>query len=599
LWTLGAAIVILVLLVAALPLVASTQIVRDRIAEQMSAWSGYRVRFGEAPRIQVWPSFRAILSDVTFSRWGDGGAPAVVEAEQIAVNLSALAALRGDVVFTNMQLVRPVIRLARTERLFLPSPGGGKLMHAIEVARRLVKTDPSNPDRLALPAAPFGTIDIRDGRVVVAQGGADREIVTGLSATLSWPALDRPAALQANGIWRGENIALKANVTQPLILLAGGNAPVTFSLEAAPVTASFDGVANLSENAFVNGTLSLSSPSVKRLLEWARGQAVPGAIGAIELNSKVSGGSRLKFENAEIQFNGSSGQGVLDMTLGQSPPSITGTLAFKTIDLKSFLSAFTPLPAEPAAADKVPDVSLTNGFNLDLRLSAASATIGSIALADVAATAQVKDGLAAFDISDATAFGGTVQFGMRVDREVGGDLFELRATADDIEGGKVAAKLGMERLIPQARGSLSLILKGHGPDWESVLETAQGSISASFGKGTVPGIDLDAFLSSNARGGFFALSEVQNGSLPVNSVEVKATLSNGIARIDKAEAVSGKRTISVSGLIPLAGRGIALSGTITPAKGGKTVGSAPAAFFVGGSWNAPFISPAMLGVPPG
>src|SRR5690606_2234873 len=132
-----------------------------------------------------------------------------------------------------------------------------------------------------------------------------------------------------------------------------------------------------------------------------------------------------------------------------------------------------------------------------------------------------------------------------------------------------------------------------------VLETAQGSISASFGKGTVPGIDLDAFLSSNARGGFFALSEVQNGSLPVNSVEVKATLSNGIARIDKAEAVSGKRTISVSGLIPLAGRGIALSGTITPAKGGKTVGSAPAAFFVGGSWNAPFISPAMLGVPPG
>lgn len=601
LWALGAAIVVVVLVVAALPLVASTQIVRDRIAGQMGAWSGYRVQLGEAPRIQVWPSFQAILNDVAFARWGDSDAAPVAEAERIEVNLSALAALRGKVVFTNMRVVRPVIRVASRDPFpTVAPPGGGKLIYAINTVRRLVKANPTDPDTSALPDDPFGTVHMSDGRVVLADGAAAREIVTSLSATLSWPALDRPATLQAKGIWHGENVTLDARTTAPLVLLAGGNAPLAVSLKAAPVDASFDGTANLSQDPFVDGKLALSSPSMKRLIEWVRGGTMPGGtIGSIALSSKVSGGKRLKFENAELTFDGNSGMGVLDMTFDQSPPGITGTLAFKTIDLQSFLSAFTPLPAAPSDAGKVSQTSFTNGFNLDLRLSATSAAVDTVALAGVAATAQVKDGLAAFDISDATAFGGTVQFGMRVDREIGGDLFELRATAKNIEGRQVAAKLGMDRLIPHARGSLSLILKGSGPGWESVLENARGSISASFGKGTVPGLDLDAFLSRNASGGFFALSQVQDGSLPVDSIELKATLSDGIARIDKAEAVSGKRTISLGGLIPLVGRGIALSGTVTPAADGEKADGTPAAFFVGGSWSAPFISPAVPGLPPG
>src|SRR5690606_38390753 len=97
-------------------------------------------------------------------------------------------------------------------------------------------------------------------------------------------------------------------------------------------------------------------------------------------------------------------------------PKVTGTLAFKSLDLPSFLAAFTPLPPDPKSAETSISTSEANGFNLDLRLSAAAATAGSIKLSDIAATAQVKDGLAAFDISDAQAFGGNIQFGMRVDR---------------------------------------------------------------------------------------------------------------------------------------------------------------------------------------
>ncbi|MDP1092430.1 hypothetical protein Q6316_29750, partial [Klebsiella pneumoniae] len=61
------------------------------------------------------------------------------------------------------------------------------------------------------------------------------------------------------------------------------------------------------------------------------------------------------------------------------------------------------------------DTSFADRFNLDLRLSAAHATAGPIQLTDMAGTAQVKNGLAVFDISDAGAFGGNIQASLRFD----------------------------------------------------------------------------------------------------------------------------------------------------------------------------------------
>lgn len=68
---------------------------------------------------------------------------------------------------------------------------------------------------------------------------------------------------------------------------------------------------------------------------------------------------------------------------------------------------------------------------------------------------------------------------------------------------------------------------------------------------------------------------------------MKATIADGVATIDKAEAVSGARRLRLSGVVPYIGGGLALTGTIA-----STAGTADrATFFVGGSWNAPFVSP--------
>ncbi|RWG93573.1 AsmA family protein, partial [Mesorhizobium sp.] len=126
-WVIGVAVLVIALAVAALPLIASTRIVRDRIAWELSAWSGFRVSIDGSPRIEVWPKFRAILSDVTLSQWTETDAPPVIEAERVEVDLSAMAAVQGDVQFSTARLVRPTIRVERkASGLYLPPlPTGG------------------------------------------------------------------------------------------------------------------------------------------------------------------------------------------------------------------------------------------------------------------------------------------------------------------------------------------------------------------------------------------------------------------------------------------------------------------------------------------
>ncbi len=609
-WAFLAVVLAVTLTVAALPYIASTRIVRDRIAWEMSAWSGFRVAIDGAPQIQVWPKFSAILSDVTLSKWTETEEPPVIEAERVEIDLSALAALRGDVVFSAVRLIRPTVRAEPgAGGLLLPAaPTGGRIARAIDAARAAVQAKPTDPDPAGLPSDELGTVEFRDGRIVSMVNGAEADVVTSLSGQASWAALNAGATLSATGIWHGENVAVELSSTKPLLLFAGGTAPVSASLKAPPAAFSFTGNASLANNTFVDGQAKFTAPSLRRALEWSGIGIAPGAaMGAVSVAAKVNASAgRVKFEGAEITVDKNPGMGALDLSFTDALPMVSGTLAFDTLDLRAFLSAFTPLAASGPVPNEI-DTGFADRLNLDLRLSAAHATAGSIQLSDVAATAQVKNGLAAFDISDAAAFGGNIQTGLRFDRRPEGTQVEMKLLASDISGAAFGQATGMKRLMPTGTGTVSVILKGPGKAWDSVLENADGSFSASFGAGNLAGFNLPAFLKHSEQGGFFALDEVADGTLPIDGAELKATISRGVARLDKAEVRSGRTRIWLTGIVPYAGRGLALTGGVVQAQqpgaqpqqaqpgGQQPPPAAPApplaSFFVGGTWSTPFISP--------
>ncbi|PLP59256.1 AsmA family protein [Mesorhizobium loti] len=635
-WAVSIAVIVAVLAFVAVPYFASNRIVRDRIAWEMSAWSGFRVTIEGTPEISIWPQFRATLSGVTLSKWSDDKAPPVMQAERVDIDLSAMAALRGDVVFSGVQLIKPVFRIEPAEHgLLLPAaPSGGRVARAINAAKESVKANPDKPNTVRLPTEGFGSIEFRDGRVVSSIDGAEEDVVTGLSGMVDWEALNTSGSLSASGTWRGETVSVEANSPQPMLLFAGGAAPFTVSLKAPPANLSFEGNGNFSGKSFFDGQAKFSASSLRRALWWLRAGIAPGATtGPVSVSSKVSGNAdRIKFDNAEITVDKNPGTGALDLSFTDALPVISGTMAFDTVNLAALLAAFTTTAAAPGDLDSI-DTSFADRFNLDLRLSAAHATAGPIQLADVAATAQVKNGLAVFDISDAGAFGGNIQASLRFDLRPEGTQVEMKLLASDINGAEFTSAAGMTRLMPTGTGTVSLILKGPGKSWNSILQNADGSVSATFGPGNLTALNLPSFLKHAEEGGFFALDEVADGTLPIDGAELKASVAKGVARIDRAEAKSGQTKIWLSGIVPYAGRGLALSGGViqpTPAAQptppvqpaptqpgtvpdgqtgtGQTTSATPppaappepttpsnkgneATFFVGGTWTTPFVSP--------
>ena len=599
-WGVTVVAVTAILMVAALPLIASTRIVQDRIALEMSAWSGYRVELANAPEIQIWPTFKAVLYDVSLSDWDDAQRRPVLDAERVELELSATAALGGNVVISTAKLVRPVLYVNETSpnRYAPVAPKIGRIRHAIDQARAVVAENPNDPDLSQLASDSFGTVEFSDGQIVDAAGGENGAILTGLGGAIEWDALNRSAALSANGIWRGENFSVEASSARPLVLFAGGSAPVAINIKAAPASGSFDGVANLSENSFFNGQATFNSSSLRRMLEWSRSDLPPGASsGSVALSGKISGDrKRLKLDEAQIALDGSQASGVLELSFAEAVPSIAGTLAFDQLNLRAFLSAFTPFTPGSEGEPSAIDIAFAEKYNLDLRLSAARATAGELSFTDVAATTQVRGGLTAFDISDATIFGGTVQAGIRYDRKGDGGNLDVRLLANNIDAANAAALAGSTRLVPAGKTTISLMLKGPGRDLDSFLDTASGSFSMIFGPGNVNGFDITAFISRFKQGGFFSLRDVTTGSAGVDRAEVRATLAEGTARIEKAEARLGNRLVTLSGVVPYIGGGLALSGAITAADAAaNNPNAAEAAFFVGGSWNAPFVSPIFAG----
>jgi AsmA protein len=598
LWALAVAAGAILLAVLTMPYAASTRLVRDRIAHEMSEWSGYDVAIAAAPEISVWPDLQANLTGVTLSPPGSRGAPTIT-AERVEIELSPLAALGGDVDFSRARFIRPTIRIEaglKASEDASAQPNGGRIARAIETARQIVTENRAAPDTGRLPAEEFGVVEFSDGQVVEVSGATETVIISGLAGKVGWEEMNGRANATATGTWRGEKLTLDLGSANPLLFLGGAAAPVTVSLKSAAANLSFEGTASLGQNPYVDGRMSFSAPSVRRILEWSRtGLLHESTIGSVAMESRVMGDAqRLRFEEAEIALDGKPARGALDLLLSGRLPMVAGTLAFDTLDLRAFLSAFTPLDPSLGSGPGIIDADFANRLNLDLRLSAAQATVGTIALADLAATARVDDGLAAFDISDASAFGGNIQAGLRFDRKAASSQVEMRLLASDVDGGAFGAAAGLTNLAPAGRGTVSIILKGDGSSWDALLAHANGSFSASFGQGELSGVDIDGLLARAKGGEPFALAEAAADASPIDALELKANIANGIATIERAELRSSLHRISFTGAAPLASGELDISGIAGPLQQAAAQAAEPAAatsFRIGGPWNAPVVTP--------
>ena len=402
-WILAAVALAAVALFGLFLALVPREALKAQIGEQIASWTGRDVSLRGEPEIGFFP-LRVTLNDVHV-----GGPDGMQDAEIMSMD-----------------------RLAGTIRLLPLVIGRIEVGSYLDGApARAAGSRSTGPSQLGLrfrcggAAARFRRrcaarrFQPRGGTVIFEdRQSGDIERLDSVNVGIDWPSVRQPLSIEGSAIWRGEQVIVSASAAEPFSFINGGATPLETRIEAAPVAVIFSGQADDYPRLKLTGPLKLSTPSLRRLASWLGSPIGPGStLGpASGFGTAAFDANGLSVEGAEFTLDGNSASGALKIAIAPKL-DVTGTLAFKTLDLSPY---FAGLSAAIATSNNWRDVSLpTDWFddiNADIRLSANSVRLGDVTANNAAASVSMRDrrleiGLARADFSGGS-LRGTLQSSM-------------------------------------------------------------------------------------------------------------------------------------------------------------------------------------------
>lgn len=588
------AILIVLVVVAAVRVgfshLVQTETVERGLETALENWTGAQVHTGGNTQFTFWPYPRVTLRNV---RVVPSGHEDLISAESVSATFDLLGALRGQPSFSDFEFIQPHIRIHREDDNSFNWRHSGWLMQAIEAT---AKTAAGNPAP-SMTDERIGTISLQDGVLEIVSGNASPYRITDIDGSITWPALTQRLDMTLSGVVNGEMVRWSFGTDQPLALLAGRDAVVRTNIAADPGALNFEGTANLSGNGFIAGAMQLTTPSLSRLLAW-QGRDIPavGTIGPMSVEATVAtSGYAAKLESVKLALDNTKATGVLDISLPpQGVPRIGGTLAFDKIDLRAFLTAFSPLPGTDQNAPTI-DTTFIHQFGMDLRLSAGTAAFAPFSLQDLAAGMRIENGRASFDIGDSTFLDGRLTGRILLAEEGFRGGGKLQFSLSNVDIGTIVSTLALPGPLPSGIGSADFELSTKLPLWATTPSDMSGKFRLRMGPGTLSHFNRQSFEKLALQGNFFSMSEASDGSFDFVRADVEARLDRGLAELTKAEVESNEKLLTLSGMVPYRSGSVALAGMFADRQqAGATSVNPPLSFFVGGSWPEPVISPASI-----
>ena len=613
LWGLGAIVFAIALGSLVLSAIAGRQLVQSSLVQELSALTGRPVAIEGAVTIRVFPTLEAELKNVSIRDWqSNDDEPALFEAETITLGLSPRAAIRGKVNIQSMTLQQPRLNLPAGDRSSIWQ-GSGRIGAAF---RRAQGSLSNNPDELAFVASrgqSFGRLTIESGSVV--KLGESQALLSSLDGYLSWNASTDAMALSGTGIWNGEAISINGRIGDMIHLAAGRTTTVEMNVQSKPVQTSFQGTATLKPSLYLDGLAGMEFPSGRQLEVWLGTDFPLGDLGGpFKTSGTIKGDlNRWTFNDAAFSLEETEGRGNLTFVTEKERRKLSGTFDLDAFNMADFAQIMMPLEFKAPPIGVQPAIALTadtkqSAMDIDLRVSAERAFANGFVLTDIAATAQRSGNFSAFDINNAEIFGGIVQFAMRVSNKDNGQApqTELRILAENIDGTQFAQSNVAFAGFPRATTTLSAILRGEGDQFQSVFDSANGSISFRTGQGTMNGLSLSTFVKNLRSGRFFELKDrvqKESGQFSFNNLDAKGVFDNGSIRFENIAVGLDRANIKLDGLASLSNQSLAMSGTVTLddnhplyvkpqiIKPETDIKKEVIRFFIGGDYHQAFVSP--------
>ncbi len=278
-----AAIVLVGGLMLLVPVVLPKEMVKTRIAEQISAWTGREVSVRGDPVISVFPNLTVQIGGVAIAGPATMRDADLAEMESLTVSFRLLPLLIGDIEFAAFELIGPKIRLVRDE-----ADERNWVFDSSVAALQLAFTGD----------VPLGAFTLIDGRIDFDdQLTGQQETLTAVNLKIDWRSVSRPFALSGSVTWRGEPVSIEVGMRDPVSFIKGRQTPFTARLAAAPITIDFDGTAAGIKDTRLGGRIDLSSPSLRRFVGWI---GDPLADGASLASLTISGDAAVDTDGLDV-----------------------------------------------------------------------------------------------------------------------------------------------------------------------------------------------------------------------------------------------------------------------------------------------------------
>jgi AsmA protein len=578
----AALVVVAAALMAAIPYILASDRIKEGIRSELSQMTGLPVAIKGGITVSVFPDFVARLDNVEFGSEATGSGSSM-KAAALEVQLSWLAALGQRIQMQSVNIEGADIKLARIAGGgWLPAPITASLAPLILQARQAMTANPAQPDFSFMPSWRIGSVTLTNAKVRITDSGGAQNLISALDLRTAWLNAGEPLQFSAAGVWRGGEFKMAATMGNPVQMVAGGSGGLKANVSSDVATFDFDGVANLNRVFFANGDVKFETRSMGELLNWIGAQMDAGAsIGQMALEATlVTKNDKMNFDNAVINFNGNPAKGVFELSQTEDLPALSGTIAFEQLDIASFLAAFS-VGINPATTQS--RIRFFDQLNLDLRLSALSANAGPLPLTEVGAAVRIKNGKADFDLGDAALYGGRVQGNLALAEAAGLPDANLRIKLAGVNFTQVPGTDALPVTSAPADGTIEL--KGKYAGFLPFLKEADGEAYVQFGKGEIRNLDAVILAQRLDAGQIFNLPDVYRGLAELKGASAKAVMKDGVAILSDALIDLNSGKIVLSGALPFFSRGIALGGEMSEAE------LPTRRFFVGGSWEQPFVTP--------
>lgn len=406
------------------------------------------------------------------------------------------------------------------------------------------------PMLAALTNGQFETLKLRRVQFVVVLNDERTETLSDVSVDVS-NRRRNGLSLVGTAVVRGLSHAIDIQIGAPADRRMPMRLGLRASIKGGLLTGTFDGRLAVGEPLNLQGVADLTLADL-RVAARAFGLDVASGdpLGSFKGKGRLDWTrTMIAFDRATFQHDSGEATGTLALDLEQVRPVLSGTLAFRALDLTRLASALQGAEARTWTdfGRARPFLPVAQDLDVDVRLSAGTVKFGALDLGPTAATINLKNSKLNAELAEFEFAGSKGSAQASADLARAAPRLTWRAKVTGLDAAKATAFVwGTPVLTGQA--TLQADLSAEGPDTATLGETTRGTVVLRMSEGARVGLDLRALFSIApgvpANGGWEAWTRT---STALDALDARLSLRDGMVIVDSAVGTVGDARYELSG----------------------------------------------------